>query len=70
MALDACMAIGSLNDMAMEHEEKICYFCKFAYHAGTDMIGWTCRLHGKKVESFDSCWDFENYKYSEKEKND
>ncbi len=54
----------------MEHEEKICYFCKFAYHAGTDMLGWTCRLHGKKVESYDSCWDFENYKDSEKERDD
>lgn len=54
----------------MEHQEPICYFCKFAYHAGTDMIGWTCRLHGKKVESHDSCCDFENYKSDEREKND
>ena len=46
-------------------EEKICYYCKFAYHAGTDMIGWTCRLTGKKVESFDSCWNFENVKEDE-----
>ena len=50
-------------------EEKICYYCKFAYHAGTDMIGWTCRLHDKKVESFDSCWDFENYKEENDEDN-
>ena len=42
--------------------EQICYFCKFAkftYHPYTDMTGWTCQLKGKKVESFDSCLDFE-----------
>lgn len=41
--------------------EAICYYCKHAYHAGTDMIEWTCRLKEERVQSFDSCNDFEDY---------
>lgn len=45
----------------MENKEPICYFCKYAYHAGTDMIYWTCKLTGKKVESSDYCYNFEDF---------
>ena len=50
--------------------EQICYYCKHAYHAGCDMIGWTCELTDEKVESYDSCYNYDPSKDNEDDEED